>query len=617
MTYTTRLRFTDAERHVFRRTVPLPVSEWAERHLIVPDGPYAGARYRRSVNPYLSGIMDAFGLRSTKEIIVCGGPQTGKTLTLYACLCWCIHYRPAPRMLAMPDDETMNRVTEAKLRPMFRKTKPVREILGKSKGSVQGFLNGTALYLSSAASNAQRASISVQDLFLDEEDLFRATGGHGDPVTDFRERTRQYPHTAKIMRISKPIGDEEKSTIWRSLEQCDEVRHFQVICPACGTAQVMDPANIISEHNVRDPQRVRREKLGRYRCPHCAYHWTDYARDQAVARGWWEAQESVPNAERIGFHLPAYLSAAVSLSEVRAQQLELEKTDDADAHQAFANGVLARPYKPVIVKTDHEEVLTLRDMDLPPRILPPGFKAVTLGIDMQAVGFWFMACAWTRNLDCVILDYGRLLTWEDVQQQVFGSEYQVMGTDDVAMVWRAALDTGGTAVKDDVSRTEQAYDFISREGRDVLFGTKGASHRQTLPVQWNVLEKMPQSRAAIRGGMKLFTLDTFYFKKWATARLRPGARQPIRLHAQCDEMLAKQLTAEELVRERGKQVWKQRRKDNHLFDCLCLNFACVHASWTPGLARVLDSVEEAERATTENVQPMPQRDRPQRRGGPW
>ena len=77
---------------------------------------------------------------------------------------------------------------------------------------------------------------------------------------------------------------------------------------------------------MKDPVRVRREKLGRYRCPHCAYHWTDYARDQAVARGRWEADNPLPSPHRVGFHLPAYLSAAVSLSEIRAAQLELEKT---------------------------------------------------------------------------------------------------------------------------------------------------------------------------------------------------------------------------------------------------------------------------------------------------
>ena len=155
-----KLSLTETERRIFRKREVPPVSRWAAQHLIVPDGPYAGARYRRDVTPYLAGIMDAFSERSVEEVVVCGAPQTGKTLCLYACLCWCIDYRPAPRMLAMPDDETLARVVEAKLKPMFRKTRPVRELLGKSRGGRTGFADGTALYLSSAASASHLAQTS-------------------------------------------------------------------------------------------------------------------------------------------------------------------------------------------------------------------------------------------------------------------------------------------------------------------------------------------------------------------------------------------------------------------------------------------------------------------------
>ena len=44
-------RFTAGERHVFARQPYVPLSEWAARNLIVRDGPHAGGRYRRDVNP--------------------------------------------------------------------------------------------------------------------------------------------------------------------------------------------------------------------------------------------------------------------------------------------------------------------------------------------------------------------------------------------------------------------------------------------------------------------------------------------------------------------------------------------------------------------------------------
>ena len=184
-------------------------------------------------------------------------------------------------------------------------------------------------------------------------------------------------------------------------------------------------------------------------------------------------------------------------------------------------------------------------------------------------------------------------------RKVFETEYAVQGQEDPVPVWRAALDTGGGLEGDAISRTEQAYDFLRRYGMGVLWGTKGASHRQSIPVHWTLLERMPQSRTSIPGGLRLYLLDTDYFKTWTTARLQPGSRQPFRLHAGCDEALARQLTAEQLVREKGKRVWKQRRRDNHWFDCLCLCTAAAHSTWTPSLSRILEAVEEEEPAFAE------------------
>jgi len=591
------MRFSVAERRVFARRPDVPVSVWAAENVIMPDGPFSGARYRRDVNPYLVGIMDTWGRREVREVIVCGAPQIGKTALLDACLCYSVANRPGPRMLAMPDDDTLNRIVEAKLLPMIRRTRPVRDLFRRAKADKISFTDGTAIYLTSAASSSQRASISVQDLFLDEEALFTSYAGKGDPVLDLLERTRSYAWKAKILRISKPVGDDSTS-IHADLARMDEVRHFRVVCPSCGTMQEMLPERIVTENGVKDPVRIRRERLGRYSCPHCRWHWTDAARDRAVGLGEWAADAPVTNPARVGFVLPAYLSSMVSLSEVAAAKAELNTTDDAKLHQAYANGILAQPFTPVLSKSAPEKVLELVDKDLPKGVIPDGYKAVTIGIDMQRVGFWYVACAWTGRLDCAIIDYGRLLDWAEVHAIVFNREWSVQGTDDSVPAWRAAIDTGGgTAEGGSISRTEECYDFLIKTGMTgVLYGTKGASRRTVTPVQRSILERFPSRRQTITGGLPLFLVDTDHFKSWATSRMSADSRQPLRLHAQCEESLARQLTAEQLVLERGRRVWKAVRRDNHYFDCLCLNFACVHAAWAPGLARVIGEAKQEREA---------------------
>jgi len=584
------MRFTTVEKSVFKKRKRLLVSEWAAQNIIVPDGPYAGARYRKDVNPYLVGIMDTWGKREVEEVIVCGAPQVGKTLLLYSCLAYCVDYRPAPRMLAMPDDETMKAVIEEKLKPLFRKSRGVSKLYQGVKGRKVSFADSTNIWLSSAASASQRASISIQDLFLDEEALYLRYAGKGDPVIDFLERTNSYANTRKILRISKPVGDESCSIV-QALETCDEVREYNVVCPACGVAQTMEEENFFVQgpkNNTYDAAKIEREKLGRYRCPHCKLEWSDSMRDRAVKAGFWQARSAVINPRKIGFYLPGVISSAISLSRVMSMKLSLAQTDDASKHQAYANGIWAKPYSPVLHKTDESSIMQLVDKELAPKTVPLGSVALTCAIDMQKRGFWFMVMAWDRKLNGSIIDYGRLHTFDDVYELVYRAAYAREDSSEKASIWRGLLDTGG-GISDieGITRTEETYAFVSQYGGGVLHAAKGNSHKQVNPVVWSLLERMPKSKNAISGGLKLHLLDTHYFKSLATARLRSNAHQPFVLHSGACATLAKQLCSEELVLQGNKQVWRAKHRDNHLFDCLCMNLACVHQSFVPSLVYML------------------------------
>jgi phage terminase large subunit GpA-like protein len=116
---------------------------------------------------------------------------------------------------------------------------------------------------------------------------------------------------------------------------------------------------------------------------------------------------------------------------------------------------------------------------------------------------------------------------------------------------------------------------------------------------------MPRSRAAIPGGLTLYSLDPNYFKSLVHARLQPDAKQPLRLHRDCEESLARQLAAERQVRDRNGNVhWERVHRDNHYLDCACLNFAAAHASWTPSLqmlaSRIIDQEEAPPAAPRED-----------------
>ena len=495
-------------------------------------------------------------------------------------------------------------------------------MLGKVRAQRIGFRDGTSLFLASAQSPGQRASISIQDLFLDEEALYKQIAGQGVPVAEFKERTRSYARKRKILRVSKPIGGEECS-IAQALSEMDELRHYLVRCPACQAYQPMIEDRLVLLEKGASPREIKERRLGRYRCAECGYLWTDYLRDQAVQHGHWEAEEPVSRPRSVGFLLPAILSANVSISEVVAEKVAAERSDSPATKQQYINGMWALPFRMVEMESKEEEILSLVDLELPPRTVPGDAVALTAGIDVQARGFWYVVKAWRPDMSSVLIDYGRLTDWPAVQALMdtrYPFEPRSPRAGQSLHIWRAGIDSGGTRLDDAVvSRTEEVYTFVRRHGQGRLFACKGLSRESHTPVRATMIDRLPSSRMRIPGGLWLYLLDTHYFKGLVFGRLRMDAHQPMTLHSKTDETFARQITAEVLERDRnGHLVWKRLRKSNHYLDCVMMADACVDGSWLPSFQLIVEQSEQQSRQPRQEIvepvaAPAPARPRVQQR----
>ena len=629
--------FTESERRLFVRRDVLLGADWASRHLIVQDGLYAGSPLRLDVAPFLAGPLNMFTLPGVQEVIVCGSLQVGKTLFLYSCLGWCMDYRPGVKMLAMPTKQALEKVVKRKLLPLLKGSPTLRRLVEKYRTVTILLKDGTAIELASAETPSDRASITVQDLLVDEEDLYSGSG-QSNPLEDFKGRTRSYEDYAKIARACQIKGGEE-SSIWRGITQEAEMLFcYEATCPACRRPVLMNVDNIVVPGGESDPKMIRSRRLARYRCA-CNYHWSDHIRDLAVGSGDWQTyrstdagferidgpplKELLPLWERgqqdppksVGFHMPAVLSRFVSLSHIAARRIAAQTSDDPVAKRQYYNDDLALPYTPVEMQTDDKRILSLRESWLPPMSVPHGAVALTCGIDMQDRGFFYLVRAWMPTLASYIIDYGRLDTWEHVQKLAFDTYYPVLAsggvpewqpgsviptdclTGELMPIWRAGLDTGGTKTKGVYTRTEEAYMWIRANGGGVVYACKGASHAQTAYVRRVMRERMPHNGRPIPGGLPLYLLDTGNIKTVEFSRmLNPENTQPLRLHAGCGQDLAEHLSAEQQVRKGSKVVWEQVRDENHLLDCLMLSGAAADATWTPSLPHYVLQLRQAARA---------------------
>lgn len=80
-------RFGAACAAALRPPSPMTPSTWAERNLVVPDGPSAGRLFSLALAPYLREPLDFLGPDApVNEIAIMKSAQTGFTLALIAAL---------------------------------------------------------------------------------------------------------------------------------------------------------------------------------------------------------------------------------------------------------------------------------------------------------------------------------------------------------------------------------------------------------------------------------------------------------------------------------------------------------------------------------------------------
>lgn len=579
--------FSPHERLVFKPKEDITVSRWAALHRHVAKGPAIG-RWSNDLTPYLVEPMDTFNLPWIRKIYLCFAPQTGKTQVALNCLQFIIDQAPGPAMYIMSAEQTAKRISRRQIIPSFKASPRISALLSDKVDDVStkavSFKNGMDLMMAWATSAAEMASESIRYLFLDEPGKYPDFAGReADPFSLAEIRTNAYPHTKKIMYFSTP--NVEGDAFSNALEDDVDVTYrYHARCPFCQTHQLME-FDSIHWGGHRDYRTIQRKKLAFYTCTTCGMDWNDAYRDDAVKDGIWVPDKDITRPASVAFHLPSWYSPFVSLSDVA--EAFLKGLQDPKKMQAFVTQHKAEPWKEVIEQKDEKKILSLKT-ELASGVVPMGTVALTAGIDMQKVGFWFVVRAWMSDLTSHLVHYGSLSHWSDVETLVFGTRYPVEGSNETMGIWRAGIDTGGGQTDfDDWSRTEEAYQWLRKIPKGVVFGIKGASRQQLQRVRKTIIDKWPGKNRPMPGGLELRLIDTAQFKgiiHWRITR-KEGETQRFTLNADTGIDYASQILSEELRKGRkGTIEWKRIRKDNHLLDAEVYAAACADGEWTPSLA---------------------------------
>ncbi len=561
------VRFTPGEQAIARRPEKLTPSQWAEKYLKVPYGPWPGP-FRVHRTPYLAGILDTYPLPWVREIAVCAGDQLGKTLSAYICQVYSQTRTPrSTGLITMPDEETGRRVIKRILRPLLTESPRLAAQVVKIQAQSIDYHNASYTELAWSGSQSTVASIGREFQVGDEPDKYVADKAETGIVEQIRARARPYPDSHKIVWVCTPTT--EHGAIWQILLQCSVVMAYQVPCPECGTMQAMTGEQIKYPEDA-SPAQIEDDNLGWYECPHCQARWTDADRDLAVSRGeWvpgefddalnWRPVKPPERPSRVGFWLPAFNSRLVGLSRAARAKAEAEAGLDIDKAKAWANKFCALPWTDVISDRKEETILALRD-DRPAGIVPKGVAALLAGVDVHKVhGLYYVIRAFGYGLEreSWLVRHGYVDTWSALFRVLFEDEYR--DPDGHAYPVAAAFVDSG-------DQTDLVYSQCLR-WRGRLHPCKGAARRLSRPISSSAQEYFPNGKR-IPGGLTLHNLDTHFFKDALAHKLQIAASDPgaFHLHSETTEDYARQMCAE--VKDAETDRWENpRRRPNHYWDC--------------------------------------------------
>ena len=582
---TVATRFSNGERAAMKRRRPVPISAWAEKHRVLEMSAIRG-RWRNVFTPYLTGIMDVSGLPGVETVIICKSPQTGGSECGHNIVGYCIDRLPGPVMYVFPDELTARENAKDRIIPMIEASPRLRQYMtgyGDDASSLRINLLHMPIYLGWSGSVSRLGNKPIRILILDELDKYKNPKNEASSESLAEKRTTTWRTRRKVVKISTPTTDD--GPIWKALtEEAGARFDFWVRCPHCGFFQHMDFERIAwpgkDEEKSPDAETVLAKRLATYACEYCGTVWDDGDRDRAVRGGEWRERTSglelmahvaAHRPVKVGFHIPAWLSYFVSLSEVAHAWLKYKESGKLDDLKNFRNQYAAEPWVESHAARSEDAILALCD-DRPRGKVPgpvDGKERVSVllaTVDTQQHYFRYVirAYGYGETEESWIVASGSADNLAALEEILFGSVYADPDGREYA-VKAAMIDAMG-------GRTAEVYRWAVRH-RGRVFPWQGV-RSMAQPYTPSHQEYFPDAKGnkvKIPGGLMLYRCDVTFFKSDLAFKLgiHPDDPGAFHLHANDGgqlEQYAKELCAE--VWDDEKQGWENpANKPNHFWDC--------------------------------------------------
>lgn len=575
------------ELEAFKPPERYTVSEWADNFRVLTSVSAEPGRWRTNRTPYLKEPMDRFTDPLIEKIVLCFGAQLGKTETELNMIGYALDQTSSPTMMVYPTDTIAKFASDKRVQPMIKSVKSISVKFDENSKLLElDFNNGNYMVLVGANSPSSLSSRSIKYLFFDEIDKYPAFAGkEADPIKLATERTKTFVDK-KIVMVSTPTV--ESGNIWQAFMSANERRQYYVPCPHCGVSQTLKFKQIKWPEEHNDNVDMIRD-TAYYECEHCGERIYDKHKMEMLRRGEWRAvNESQSKVRSVSYHLSSIYSPWVTFGDV-AYEFKNSKGTPATLMN-FINSWLAEPWKSS--KTKSTQNMEFTQSNYPCGVVPDKAVLLIASVDVQLDHFWWEVRAYAPGVKSYLIDYGQASTWEDLEEIIINREYP-SEYGESRQVMKAGIDSG--------FRTDEVYQFCSRFP-EVCIPVKGSSNHSTMaaPYTMTSLEK------GVVGGLKLYVLNTDYWKDFIFARMiRPADEDgTIHLYKDCPQEYSDHLRSEEKQEIRNVKTgavtvqWKPLTSHpvNHLLD------TCTYNAAVADIAGVKYLVEPADYEETEEVE---------------
>lgn len=531
--------------------------------------------------------MDRFTDPLIEKIVLCFGAQLGKTETELNMIGYALDQTSSPTMMVYPTDTIAKFASDKRVQPMIKSVKSISDKFDENSKLLElDFNNGNYMVLVGANSPSSLSSRSIKYLFFDEIDKYPAFAGkEADPIKLATERTKTFVDK-KIVMVSTPTV--ESGNIWQAFMSANERRQYYVPCPHCGVSQTLKFKQIKWPEEHNDNADMIRD-TAYYECEHCGERIYDKHKMEMLRSGEWRAiNESQSKVRSVSYHLSSIYSPWVTFGDV-AYEFKNSKGTPATLMN-FINSWLAEPWKSS--KTKSTQNMEFTQSNYPCGVVPDKAVLLIASVDVQLDHFWWEVRAYAPGVKSYLIDYGQASTWEDLEEIIINREYP-SEYGEARQVMKAGIDSG--------FRTDEVYQFCSRFP-EVCIPVKGSSNHSTMaaPYTMTSLEK------GVVGGLKLYVLNTDYWKDFIFARMiRPADEDgTIHLYKACPQEYSDHLRSEEKQEIRNVKTgavtvqWKPLTSHpvNHLLD------TCTYNAAVADIAGVKYLVEPADYEETEEVE---------------